>query len=230
MFAGTASRSADDDSGEVCYRTSMLFRIAFIVIFTSLTVVRLYYRITTGAIRDGVFSSKEGVLPVVLRWILGLPLLYSTFEYVVFPGRTQWMYVWLSTAARVGGVVMGGFAVVLIVLVHRELGSCFSSTLVIREGHKLVRTGPYRYVRHPMYSSYLMLFMGAFLVSGNWVIGLSGTAVIATLMTVRLAREEALLVERFGKEYEEYRSSTGMFIPMTHKVGGLVRAARDAFG
>ena len=208
----------------------MLFQIAFILIFTSLTIVRVYYRIVTGAIHDGVFTRREGFFPVVLRWILGLPLLYATAAYAFFPGHGGWMYLTPPAAARVGGVAIGAFAVVLIVLVHRELGSCFSSTLVIRKDHKLIRTGPYRYVRHPMYSSYLMLFVGAFLVSANWVIGLSGTAVIATLMTVRLAREEALLVEKFGEAYEEYRSSTGMFIPMTHRIGGLVRAARNALG
>lgn len=213
---------------------SIFFQIAFIAIFSCLTAVRLYYRISTGAIRDGVFTRREGLFPVVLRWLLGLPLLYATVSFIFFSsggivtGSGDWMYVSLPFALRSVGVVVGFGAVALIVLVHRELGVYFSSTLVIRPEHKLVTTGPYRFVRHPMYTSYLLLFIGAFLVSANWVIGASGTAVIATLMTVRLKREEALLIDRFGPEYQEYRRTTGMFIPMTHRIGDFRRVADDA--
>lgn len=209
---------------------SITLRIAYIAVFSALTITRLYFRIATGAIHDRVFTQKEGVLLVILRWVIGVPLLLATAAYMFAPQMGGWMYLPLPTAARMGGVLIGFAAVLGIYLVHRELGSCFSSTLVIRENHRLVRTGPYRLVRHPMYSSYLMLFTGAFLISGNWVIGICGTAVIATLMTVRLAREEALLVEKFGAEYEEYRATTGMFIPMTHKLGSALKESRDTVG
>ncbi len=51
----------------------------------------------------------------------------------------------------------------------------------------------------------------------SWVIGLSGGGVIGTLMTLRIKREEALLLEHFGEEYEEYRERTGMFIPLPRR-------------
>lgn len=213
---------------------SLFFQVSFIAIFSCLTAARLYYRLSTGAIRDGVFTRREGVFPVLLRWTLGLPLVYATVSFVflssggILTDTGTWMYVSLPFVLRSIGVIVGFAAVTLIVLVHRELGIYFSSTLVIRPEHRLVTTGPYRFVRHPMYSSYLLLFIGAFLVSANWVIGASGTAVIATLMTVRLTREEALLIDRFGAEYEEYRRNTGMFIPMTHRIGDVRRLADDA--
>ncbi len=208
--------------------TSTFYRIALIVIFSSLTVVRVSYRIASGAVHDRVFSRREGTLPVILRWILGVPLLYATGAFMFMPERHSWMYLPVPLAGRIAGIVLGLGAVIIIFLVHRELGTCFSSTLVIRKNHRLVRTGPYRFVRHPMYSSYLMLFIGAFLVSGNWVIGGCGVAVIATLMTVRLAREEAMLAEAFGAEYADYRASTGMFIPLTHKLPEMPRASKSA--
>jgi protein-S-isoprenylcysteine O-methyltransferase Ste14 len=189
--------------------------------------VRLYWRLATGSIHDRLFTRREGILPVVLRWTIGVPLFAATGIYIFCPGAAAWMYLWLPFVARLGGALVGFLSVYLILLVHRELGSCFSSTLLIRSNHRLVRTGPYRFVRHPMYSSYLLLFIGAFLVSGNWVVGLSGTGVIVTLMTVRIAREEALLLERFGAEYEEYRATTGMFIPMTHRLPGRARSAKN---
>jgi|GEM_PF-4141654 len=64
-----------------------------------------------------------------------------------------------------------------------------------------------------MYSAYLLLFLSAFFVTRNWIIGLSGTAVILFLMTVRLRLEEALVIGRFGQEYLRYRALTPMFMP-----------------
>jgi 4-alpha-glucanotransferase len=64
-----------------------------------------------------------------------------------------------------------------------------------------------------MYAAYLLLFLGAFLLSGNWVIGAGGAGVILTLMTVRLPSEERRLAERFGETWRCYRSRTGAFLP-----------------
>jgi len=154
-----------------------------------------------------------------MRWIFGVPLFLATGSYIFLRDSNLWLYLPIPFVIRLSVVFIGFFSVYLIYLVHRELGNCFSSGLVIRNNHKLIKTGPYKFVRHPMYSSYLLLFLSSFLISGNWAIGLFGIAVIATLMTIRMVKEEALLVEKFGEEYREYRRNTGMFIPMTHKLG-----------
>ncbi len=67
-----------------------------------------------------------------------------------------------------------------------------------------------------MYAAYLLLFLGAFLLSANWVIGAGGAGVILTLMTVRLAEEERRLEERFGDAWISYRAATGAFLPRLH--------------
>lgn len=137
------------------------------------------------------------------------------------------MYVTLPFGVRILGIGLGYAALGIILLSHKALGRNFSSTLIIRREHRLVTSGPYRYVRHPMYSGYLLLFIAAFCISRNWLLGGCGVGVIASLMTLRIVKEEALLVERFGAAYEEYRSKTGMFIPLTHKLSSKARDVRD---
>jgi protein-S-isoprenylcysteine O-methyltransferase Ste14 len=193
------------------------YRINFIIVFSMLSLLRLYYRIKTGAIHDRVFNRTEGLAPVLIRWVMGVPLLASTGVYIFAPRAWGWMYLppdALPKAVRILGIILGYTAVFIIWRVHRELGVNFSSSLVLRSGHRLVRTGPYRFVRHPMYSAYLLLFIGAGLISLSWLLGVSGVAVIVTLMTIRLIKEESLLLARFGKEYADYRRGTGMFIPL----------------
>ena len=196
----------------------LFFLAVFIVVFSVLSVMRFYFRIVTGDIREGVLNRREGLLPVVARFIFGIPLFISVILYIRYPHLASWSYISLPLYLRTAGIMLAFASLYGIYRVHRELGKYFSSSLVIREGHKLVRSGPYRLVRHPMYTSYLALFMAAFLISENWLLGLSGMAVIATLMTLRISREEALLLEHFGEEYERYRQTTGMFLPLTHKL------------
>jgi protein-S-isoprenylcysteine O-methyltransferase Ste14 len=198
--------------------SQVFFLMAFIFIFSLLSIMRLYFRIVTGDIRDGMLNRREGLLPVVVRCIFGIPLFAAVVLYIRFPDLAPWSYCSLPLYLRNAGIVLGSVALYSIYRVHVELGRYFSSSLVIRKGHRLVRSGPYRLVRHPMYTSYLMLFTAAFLISENWLIGISGTMIIASLMTLRIVKEEDLLLEYFGEEYKQYRQTTGMFLPLTHKL------------
>lgn len=189
------------------------FRVAFALLFTALTAVRGWYRWKAGTFRERVFSRAEPPALVALRWLLGLPLLYAVFGFILRPSMVPWSFLPLAAPIRWSGVLPGAGGLVLIVATHRALGRLFSPTLLLRPGHRLVTSGPYRAVRHPMYTGYCLLFLGAFLLSAGWLVGLSGLSIIASLMTLRLPREEEQLLRRFGGEYEEYRARTGRFLP-----------------
>ena len=192
---------------------SHFYRIAFISIFTLLSLMRFWFKYKSGAIHDGLPLCKEGVWLVLLRWVLSVTLLLCVGLYIFRPDLLPLCYIRLTHMLRILGILICLIALVFLYLVHRELGKCFSSTLVLRENHRLIRSGPYAVVRHPMYSSYLLLFIGAFFISENWCIGLLGIAIILSLMTLRITKEEAMLLGRFGSDYEAYRKSTDMFIP-----------------
>jgi protein-S-isoprenylcysteine O-methyltransferase Ste14 len=96
---------------------------------------------------------------------------------------------------------------------HRELGKNWSITLEIRDKHKLVNSGPYSLVRHPMYSSFLMLALGQVFLLSNWVAGLAGLLGFATLFFFRVGKEEHMMLETFGASYGEYMKMTKRVIP-----------------
>jgi len=136
-----------------------------------------------------------------------IPLFYLTTgfpEFADYPFRSA--MGWAGIAA-----------IALFILVffqsHQHLGRNFSMTLEIRETHTLVISGIYRYVRHPMYSSFWLWAIGQALLFPNWIVGSAGLLAIAFLYFRRVRREEQMMLETFGDEYAAYSNRTAQLIP-----------------
>jgi protein-S-isoprenylcysteine O-methyltransferase Ste14 len=96
---------------------------------------------------------------------------------------------------------------------HADLGTNWSITLEVREDHQLITRGVYHWVRHPMYSALLLHSLGQALALPNWFAGPSYGVAMALLIALRVGREERMMLENFGKEYEEYMTTTKRLIP-----------------
>jgi protein-S-isoprenylcysteine O-methyltransferase Ste14 len=113
---------------------------------------------------------------------------------------------------RVIGLVFGLAGVVLLVWASALLGRLLIHEAAVREDHALIETGPYRFVRHPVYAGYLALLLGSGVASLNvclwllWPVSLLG-------ILIQAASEEQLLAEKFGQDYERYFRRTGRLIP-----------------
>ena len=112
----------------------------------------------------------------------------------------------------IGLLVMLG-ALILFYETHRQLGRNWSVTLDTRQTHKLVASGVYARVRHPMYSAFWLLALAQALLVPNWIAGLSGIVGWGILFFLRIGREEELMVETFGEEYRAYRQRTARVLP-----------------
>lgn len=96
---------------------------------------------------------------------------------------------------------------------HADLGTNWSVTLKVREGHELVTQGIYCHVRHPMYMALLLYSLGQMLVVPNLVAGPSCGVAMAVFFALRVGVEERLMLEHFGKDYEVYMARTKRLIP-----------------
>jgi protein-S-isoprenylcysteine O-methyltransferase Ste14 len=135
------------------------------------------------------------------------------FLYVFAWRWMAWARQPLPAWARWAGAIPGLIALGLFVWAHRSLGRNYSKWLHIRQGHTLVTHGPYRWVRHPMYTAFYLIHIAALLLSANWFLGLTWIGGLTLLMAARVPREEAMLVEAFGAAYEDYMGRTGRFLP-----------------
>jgi protein-S-isoprenylcysteine O-methyltransferase Ste14 len=113
---------------------------------------------------------------------------------------------------RVLGVTLTAFGIGLAVWARFSIGQNWSSAVSIKVGHQLVRTGPYAWVRHPIYSGILLMMIGTGLVLGQ-PRGLLGTVVLWSAFWVKSRMEERFMLKAFGPVYEDYSRSTGALIP-----------------
>jgi protein-S-isoprenylcysteine O-methyltransferase Ste14 len=107
---------------------------------------------------------------------------------------------------------MGVLSNFLAYWVFTNLGNNVSPTVRTRRNAALVTSGPYRWVRHPLYMMGLIAYLGFALLSENWFIALM--AVVGFfLLIIRTSSEEDRLVQKFGDEYRQYMNRTGRFLP-----------------
>jgi protein-S-isoprenylcysteine O-methyltransferase len=117
---------------------------------------------------------------------------------------------WLPV--RLGGLAVGLAGAVLLVWACILLGRLMLHEAAVREDHALVESGPYRIVRHPVYSGYLALLLGSGVASLNVCLWLLSPVALLGIV-IQAASEERLLGERFGQDYERYVRRTGRLVP-----------------
>lgn len=156
---------------------------------------------------DGRASLLAYRLPLVVGYLLlftpvpwrGWPWLLQRF----LPPTVAWLCI--------------GFAVLLLGLAFAcwarvTLGRNWSATVQLKRDHELVTAGPYRRVRHPIYTGMLAGVLGSALVIGEWR-GLVALVLVAAGFWYKLRHEESWMREQFGATYEDYMRRTKALLP-----------------
>jgi protein-S-isoprenylcysteine O-methyltransferase Ste14 len=141
--------------------------------------------------------------------LAGLVLLFTPI-----PGLTgHFVPDTLMTAAIGLGIQLAGM--LFYFWSRTYLGRLWSGQIVIMQDHRLIETGPYRLLRHPLYTGFIGMFVGTAIVSGQYhaLVGIA-LCIIAYARKIRL--EEAALREEFGEEFDAYRQKRWAFIPWVY--------------
>ena len=136
-----------------------------------------------------------------------LPLVYVATGWP--QGAGYGFHTWLAVI----GVLVEVAALVLFRATHVQLGRNWSISLETREKHQLVTGGLYGWVRHPMYSSFLLSALAQAFLLQNWVAGPAGLVGFLVLFLFRVGREERLMTDTFGDQYREYCRRTARIVP-----------------
>jgi protein-S-isoprenylcysteine O-methyltransferase Ste14 len=98
------------------------------------------------------------------------------------------------------------------IIARRTLAANWSSAVALKKDHELITTGLYHYIRHPIYTGMLLMFLGTTLLLGT-VGACIGFFIILSGFLLKLRREEALMTEHFAQEYTAYKKQTKTLIP-----------------
>ncbi len=190
----------------------LTFRVITIVLFVAVAVTGVYHRVRAARSGEKISRREEGLPIMILLRLFGFSAWIGLLIYMVNPRWMLWSTLSLPSWWRWVGAGFGTVAVPLFYWMFSSLGKNVTDTVAIRKEHSLVTYGPYRWVRHPMYSFGFLLFIGFSLLSANWFIGLTAIVGLAILVA-RTSIEESKLIEEFGDEYREYMKRTGRFFP-----------------
>lgn len=193
------------------------FRILFGILWVVYFGVRLFYQRRVRAKGPQEYArineQREKMLfrLFALAFLL-LPLYFLTpwidFASMPLPGWLRWSGGGLASL----GIVLFGWA-------HQSLGKNWTAVLALAQEHELVQSGPYQYVRHPMYAAFFIIGIGFTLLAENWLIGVIYLIPLWVMYMARARAEEQMMVERFGEMYREYIKRTGRLWPRLWREG-----------
>jgi protein-S-isoprenylcysteine O-methyltransferase Ste14 len=141
--------------------------------------------------------------------VVAIELLFeTTFGISIFDTR----FVPYSPGIQYTGIALTWLGIAFAIWARYSIGANWSGRVTLKVDHQLIQSGPYAYVRHPIYTGLLMANVGAALFIGKW--RCIAALVIFLAEISRKARiEEKLMLSAFGDQYTNYRRQAGFLLP-----------------
>lgn len=181
------------------YFVGILFTTSLFVIIA--VELRIFSR---PRLAEGFSHDRKSLLFI----LVGVAL--SLFSLFIFPyleiGKLNPNFTYLGIFVMIFGFILRQWSIQI-------LGKLFTPVISIKENHKLIIKGPYKYIRHPSYSGLLMELLGASLAVFNWISFILTFCFMLPTLIYRIGAEEKELTKKFGRDYIDYKDKTKMLIP-----------------
>jgi protein-S-isoprenylcysteine O-methyltransferase Ste14 len=162
---------------------------------------------------------QEGPLSLAAGSVAALVTIVFGAEYIFSPGTLAFAYlIAIPTWLRWIGAITLATGIVLLASAHAHLGKSFHSLIVTKQDQTFIDSGPYQWIRHPIYTAYLLNYVGGGLLAGNWVLTFVPLLMFGLLVAMRMGREEQVLIDQFGEPYIDYIQRTGRLFPKINTV------------
>jgi len=190
----------------------MLRLWALVVLFGSLTISG-YYRARARKLSGTIERRREGGLALAARAAGGLGAFGSILAHVLVPGLMGWALFRAPDWVAWTGAGVGLFVIPGTYWVFSSIGRNVSETVLTKTHHDLVQHGPYRWIRHPLYTVGSLLLLALGLTLRSWLVLLFALVAFVVFRFVVVPIEEGQLEAKFGESYRSYKRRTGAMLP-----------------
>jgi protein-S-isoprenylcysteine O-methyltransferase Ste14 len=179
------------------------------IIIASWITFAVYWMVS--ALRTKLVAERQSVLSTLAHRIpIGLG--WWTLAYRNWPPPMKRMIVPQAEWVQMAGAAICVYGLVFTIWARRTLAGNWSSDVTFKQGHELVKIGPYRYVRHPIYTGLLIMSLGTAVAIGQLHCWLS-LPITAAGFWIKLSQEERLLLRHFPDEYLAYQNHVKALVP-----------------
>ena len=182
----------------------------FALIQAAWVVTAAYFLIS--ALRTNRIKRREEIGERVVDRVLLFGGYVFLFSHLPILGPRNMHFIAPRPALEVVGVVLTYLGLGLTIWSRAHLGRYWSGVVALKQDHRLIQSGPYQVVRHPLYSGIILAAIGMGLCVTTWS-SLLGVALLTACFERRAHKEDTLLASEFGAEFEGYRQRTGRLIP-----------------
>jgi protein-S-isoprenylcysteine O-methyltransferase len=190
------------DPGRLPLDVAGLIALAWV---TTEATTRLVARRHRAPIPERTGKDRGSFVIIAVGMGVSVDLSFGLYLRGIGPMLPSWTLP-IGASLGIAGIALRGWAIVV-------LGRFFSPVIRIEAGHRIVREGPYRWVRHPSYTGALLALVGVSAALGTVPGTLLTLAVGLLVFGYRILVEERMLAERFGEEYRAYARETWRLFP-----------------
>jgi len=198
--------------------TEANYRIAFLILLVMLIAMRIYFMIKVRRSGGRLMPDEQAVKReggrsfLIFRVVLFFALIVFLGMYLTGMRWIDLFMVRLPGWLRWMGFALGILSVAFMTWTQMTLDTQWSAQLQLREDHHLITSGPYARIRHPLYTSTFGWGAALSLLTANWIFVAVSMLAIAGLVW-RTPKEEQMMIDAFGDDYQEYMQRTGRYIP-----------------
>jgi len=190
-----------------------IFRVMLPVVILAFVLHRGYYIKKHSRPDEETLAQREEGIASKVAGLLGMIGFVAIAIFVINPSWLAWADLTLPNWLRWTGIVIALFGFVLLQWAQSTLGKSWSDTPRMMKEQRLITSGPYHIIRHPIYTAFVLILGSTLLISANWLIGLAWLSMTLLEILSRIHFEESVMLEYFGDQYREYMNCTGRLLP-----------------
>jgi len=193
--------------------TETIFRILLPVLIVAFAAHRGYYVKNYSKPEEATVKKREEGLASKIAGLLGMAGFIAVLAFAINPKWLAFASLAFPTWLRWSGIGIAILGFALLQWAQMTLANSWSDTPRMMKEQTLITSGPYRTIRHPIYTAFILILGSTLFISSNWLIGSCWLGMTTLEVISRIGFEESLMLEFFGDQYREYMKKTGRLLP-----------------